>query len=196
MMNNLWGWIMQTKLLITVATTALFFAASPAFSVGSGGGSSGNSEPSEPTPTIKKNVKKQCKRGFYVVNGVCKRIKRADLSDDELYQQGEELALAGEYDWALEVLAVAENQNDPRILNYIGYSHRKSGRLETAVSYYRKALAIDPDYVKAREYLGEGYVVAGRIDLARIELEEIGKRCGKACMEYQLLEKAINQPPS
>ncbi len=36
----------------------------------------------------------------------------------------------------------------------------------------------------AREYLGEGYVKAGRIDLARLELAAIKKLCGTACEEY------------
>jgi tetratricopeptide (TPR) repeat protein len=76
-------------------------------------------------------------------------------------------------------------------LNYTGYSHRKAGRLETGITYYRKALAINPDFVLAREYLGEGYVAAGRIDLAKVELAEIGKRCGVACEEYKDLSKAI-----
>ncbi|MGH8497555.1 MAG: hypothetical protein ACREEM_10475 [Blastocatellia bacterium] len=43
----------------------------------------------------------------------------------------------------------------------------------------------------AREYLGEGYVAAGHIDLAKIELSEIEKRCGITCEEYKDLSKAI-----
>ncbi|MBC8094611.1 MAG: hypothetical protein H7Y43_02250, partial [Akkermansiaceae bacterium] len=52
-------------------------------------------------------------------------------------------------------------------------------------------LAIDPDFVLAREYLGEGYVAAGRIDLATLELNEIRNRAGAGSEEYQDLSKAI-----
>jgi tetratricopeptide (TPR) repeat protein len=53
------------------------------------------------------------------------------------------------------------------VLNGLGYSHRKLGLLDEAIGYYRRALALDPSYVLAREYLGEGYVAAGKIALAR-----------------------------
>jgi tetratricopeptide (TPR) repeat protein len=101
------------------------------------------------------------------------------------------LAKAGEYEWALQVLAAIENQNDPRVLNYTGYSNRKAGRVEIGITYYRKALAIDPNFVLAREYLGEGYVAAGRIDLAQIELGEIKARVGTGSEEYRDLAMAI-----
>jgi tetratricopeptide (TPR) repeat protein len=177
------------------AMTSLFFAtalacsASLALAAGSGSSSEGASPPAKASPKLA-----GCKKGFVKVkrNGktVCSK-KTSELSDDELYNQGAALALEGEYAWALEILGAIKNQNDPRVLNYTGYSHRKSGRLETAVSYYRKALEINPNFVLAREYLGEGYVAAGRIDLAKVELGEIAKRCGTQCSEYQELNKAI-----
>ncbi|MFO1121305.1 MAG: hypothetical protein U1F47_03145 [Hyphomicrobiales bacterium] len=63
------------------------------------------------------------------------------------------------------------------MLNYTGYSHRKAGRLDVGITFYRKALTIDPNFVLARRCLGEGYVAAGRVDLM-VELKEIGTRCG------------------
>jgi hypothetical protein len=53
-------------------------------------------------------------------------------------------------------------------------------------------LAIDPDFVLAREYLGEGYVAAGKLDLARDQLREIGNRCGTNCEEYIELAEVIS----
>jgi tetratricopeptide (TPR) repeat protein len=111
---------------------------------------------------------------------------------DELYDQGRALARAGHYEWALAVLALAD-QNDPHVLNYMGYSHRKAGRLEAGIAYYQKALAIDPDFVLAREYLGEGYVAAGRIELARVELDQIAQRCGTSCAEFKELASHISR---
>jgi tetratricopeptide (TPR) repeat protein len=122
----------------------------------------------------------------------CVKLSAGLLPDEELYQQGRMLAKDGEYDWALTVLSAIANQNDPRVLNYTGYSHRKAGRLATGITFYRRALAINPDFVLAREYLGEGYVAAGRTDLAKVELAEIATRCGVTCPEYKDLKKAID----
>ena len=150
----------------------------PAFAAGGGGGT---------------NPAKDCKKGQVWDSNKkkCVKVSSRILPDEELYEQGSALAKAGEYDWALEVLAAIGNQDDPRVLNYTGYSHRKAGRLDTAMGYYQKALAIDPDFVLAREYLGEGYVAAGRTDLARVELAEIEKRCGTTCEAYQDLAADI-----
>ena len=122
---------------------------------------------------------------------ICVKPTAGLLTDDEFYDQGRLLAKQGEYDWALSVLAMVSNQNDPKVLNYTGYSHRKAGRLETGITYYRKALALNPNFVLAREYLGEGYVAAGRVDLAMVELGEIKNRCGVSCTEYKDLSAAI-----
>jgi tetratricopeptide (TPR) repeat protein len=178
--------------------TSLLFAsvfacsATLAFAAGTGTSSGGGAAPPA-TPTMSPK-KAGCKKGFVMVKRYGKKSctrKTAELTDDDLYEQGRALAMEGEYAWALEVLGAIQNQNDPRVLNYTGYSHRKSGRLETAVGFYKKALEINPDFVLAREYLGEGYVVAGRVDLAKLELGEIAKRCGVQCTEYQELDKAI-----
>lgn len=165
--------------LATVAALAFGVATfAPAYAMGDGGSSS-------TTPA------KKCKKGEVVKNGKCVKATSGVLPDEDLYQQGRALAQAGEYDWALTVLAAVSNQKDPRVLNYIGYSHRKSGRLDEAFGYYHKAIEIDPNFVLAREYLGEGYVAAGRIDLAKSQLTEIANRCGTTCEEYQELAEHI-----
>ena len=173
---------MKKFLYFSLAAFLMTSGGSMTFANPGGGGSS--------APVVKK-----CKKGEVVkkVNNVKKCVKAeiGILPDDELYEQGRVLAKAGQYEWALQVLAAIQNQNDPRVLNYTGYSNRKAGRLEIGITYYRKALAIDPNFVLAREYLGEGYVAAGRIDLAQIELSEIKNRAGINSEEYQDLSKAI-----
>ncbi len=134
-----------------------------------------------------KTVKRQGKR-----RKACVRLVAGLLEDQDLYEQGRDLAKDGRYEEALVVLSAIVDQNDPKVLNYTGYSHRKAGRLETGVAFYQKALAINPDFILAREYLGEGYVAAGRIDLALVQLDEIKKRAGVDSAEYELLQKAIN----
>ena len=168
--------------LITAAFVALFALSATAFAAGDG---NDNTDASPANQKCKKSEvwDKKAKK--------CVKKESGILSDEDLYQQGRALAKQGHYDWALDVLAVIQNQNDPRVLNYTGYSHRKAGRLEIGITYYNKALAIDPNFVLAREYLGEGYVAAGRKELAQLQLNEIASRCGTTCEEYKDLAAAI-----
>jgi tetratricopeptide (TPR) repeat protein len=174
------------KKLLYFSLAAFLMTSGSSMTFAAGGGAGGGN-PGEPV--------KKCKKGEVLkkVGNVkkCVKVESGILPDEDLYQQGRTLAKAGEYEWALQVLAAIENQNDPRVLNYTGYSNRKAGRLEIGITYYRKALAIDPNFLLAREYLGEGYVAAGRIDLAKLELNEIKNRAGTSSEEYQDLSKAI-----
>lgn len=167
--------------LTLAALSCLIALSAPALAAGGGGGN--ESSPAD----------KSCKKGevWDKSKKKCVKAKAGLLPDEDLYQQGRALARQGHYDWAIEVLALVGNQKDPRVLNYTGYSHRKAGRLETGITYYRQALAIDPNFNLAREYLGEGYIAAGRVDLAMAELAAIGKSCGTACEEYKDLSAAI-----
>jgi tetratricopeptide (TPR) repeat protein len=178
---------MKTVTYLTLAATLMF--AAPALAAGESS-SPGTNTPKTSLHCKKGEVIKKVKKNGSMVD-TCVKVSSGILPDEDLYQQGRQLAKDGYYDWALEVLAAIQNQNDPRVLNYTGYSNRKAGRLELGISYYHKALAINPDFVLAREYLGEGYVAAGRIDLAKNELQEIQNRCGTTCEEYKDLQEAI-----
>jgi tetratricopeptide (TPR) repeat protein len=81
------------------------------------------------------------------------------------------------------------------VLTMIGYSERKSGNYDVGVDYYYKALAIDPENVNTREYLGEAYVEKGKINRARAELAKIEAVCGTTCEQYEDLAKAIAGEP-
>ena len=105
---------------------------------------------------------------------------------------GATLAMAGSYGEAIEVLSMATDKTDPRILNYLGYSHRKSGRIQVGLGYYQEALRINPDYTLVREYLGEAYLQLGDVASAKNQLNEIEKRCGTGCEEYTELSKQID----
>jgi tetratricopeptide (TPR) repeat protein len=173
--------------ILFLSLSAFLVTAGYSAALAAGGGGT----PAKPALHCKKGeaVKKVKVSGKWVKK--CVKLEAGILSDEDLYQQGRQLAKAGEYEKALLVLATIKNQNDPRVLNYTGYSNRKAGRLEIGITYYRKALAIDPNFVLAREYLGEGYVSAGRIDLAQIELNEIKARAGANSEEYKDLAKVI-----
>jgi len=57
--------------------------------------------------------------------------------------------------------------------------------------FYREALALDPDFVVARAYLGEAHLQLGALDSARSELSEIARRCGANCAAYGELARNI-----
>lgn len=173
------GPITARGLAVIVALAAGAIFALP--SVGRAAGGGGDTTPTQSCPQGKV---------WSASKGKCVKIS-SSLDDEELYDQGRRLAANGRYEHAIEVLSAVSNRNDPRVLNYLGYSHRKLGRLDTGIRYYAKALAINPDFVLAREYLGEGYVAKGDMAKAREQLHEIEKRCGTACEEYIELAEAI-----
>jgi tetratricopeptide (TPR) repeat protein len=173
-----------------------FFMASPVLAAGDETPKAAT-ETAAPVALSAKSL--NCKRGEAAMWGgdaaakkqTCVALAAGVMGDEELYEQGKLLATESEYDWALEVLALITKQDDAKVLNYIGYSNRKAGRLETGIEAYKKALTIDPNFVQAREYLGEAYILAGKKDLAMVELGEIKTRCGETCAEYAELQKAI-----
>jgi tetratricopeptide (TPR) repeat protein len=181
------------------AALATSLAVTPALAAPGGG--TGNAEPSAAAPAKKSAKTLKCKRGETAKlmttsgkkNWKCVKLKAEILPDDELYNQARLLADEGEYEWALDHLRLMSNQNDPEVLNYTGYANRKAGRLETGIAYYQQALSINPNYVQAREYLGEAYVLAGFNQLAQEQLNEIANRCGTTCDSYVELQKFMQQ---
>ncbi|MDP3525316.1 MAG: tetratricopeptide repeat protein [Hoeflea sp.] len=122
----------------------------------------------------------------------CVVPKKGSLDDDSLYEAGRDLAYAGRYEEAINVLSLASNRNDKRILNFLGFSHRKDGRLEVGIGYYRQAIDVDPTYTLVREYYGEALLLKGDAAGARAQLAAIETLCGsQACEEYQTLAARI-----
>ena len=88
------------------------------------------------------------------------------------------------------VLANKENPSQPDILNYLGYSFRKTGDFAMAEIYYEQGLAINPHHIGINEYLGELYVETNRIDKAKERLMVL-KDCN--CEEYEKLNNLISK---
>ena len=91
---------------------------------------------------------------------------------------------------ALEKLqqAYKTDRNNPDILNYLGFTLRKTGKLKEAEKYYLAGLKIKPDHNGINEYLGELYVATNRLSLAKERLEVL-KGCN--CEEYEELKDVI-----
>ena len=86
--------------------------------------------------------------------------------------------------------AYAKNKKNADILNYLGYTLRKTGDLEQAEIYYLKGLELDSGHLGINEYLGELYVQTNRIGLAKERLEVL-KGCN--CEEYEELKELIEE---
>ena len=84
--------------------------------------------------------------------------------------------------------AYAKDKTNPDILNYLGYTLRKTGSLEKAEIYYLKGLELDASHLGINEYLGELYVETNRIGLAKERLEVLN---GCQCEEYDELKELI-----
>src|SRR5262245_31546309 len=117
--------------------------------------------------------------------------RSAALSDDDLYLAGRDLGQEGRYAEALELFSHIKNPQQARVLSSMGYSTRKLGDIDRGIDYYHQALAIDPNYTKARQYLGEAYLQKGDVGQAKEQLMEIADHCGGPCDDYELLVKAI-----
>lgn len=100
---------------------------------------------------------------------------------------------AGDYGSAIPLLqqSLASDPNNPDALNELGFSYRKLGHYSDSLDAYKKALALQPNHVDANEYLGELYLQMKRPDLAKQQLEILGKLCPSGCEQRGDLEKQI-----
>jgi tetratricopeptide (TPR) repeat protein len=138
-------------------------------------------------------VRTSCGTGQVWSSGVdaCLDGNSAALTDEDLYLAAGDLVLEARYADALPLLFRIKDRNNPQVLNLIGYSTRKLGDIDKGIDYYHQALAIDPNYTKARQYLGEAYLQKDDVERAKEQLMEIADRCGGPCDDYELLVKAI-----
>ena len=84
--------------------------------------------------------------------------------------------------------AYKSDKKNPDILNYMGFTSRKTDNFKEAENYYLAGLGLDPKHNGINEYLGELYVQTNRIDKANERLAVL-KNCD--CEEYQDLELII-----
>ena len=173
---------MRKFALIAASSAALVLSSGYALAV-SGGSSSGSSGSAN-----------TCKQGYVWDKKTKKCVQQSgsNIPDDELIQQGWALAKSGQFEAGRALFSAVANRNNPEVYNGLGYTNRKLGYFTDAIAFYQKALALDPNYVQAREYLGEGYVTMGKFDLASDQLAQIGRICGATCEEYTDLREFID----
>lgn len=114
-----------------------------------------------------------------------------DLGDG--YQAARALIKAEKYNEGIAALEALNKPEDPRVLNWVGYSHRKLGNTDQAIAFYTKALTIAPDFTPAHEYLGEAYIQAHDLAKAKVQLATIDQLCGQDCKEYKELKRSLDK---
>lgn len=169
------------RLLLPVIAGSLLFSGA---ALAMGGDGSGQTKPTCPKGQIYDTKTKTC-----MVD------KSSMIGDNDRANYAYALAKSGRYQDALDVLNTLKNPNTAVALNYRGYATRKLGRTDEGIGYYLKSVALDPNYPKVREYLGEAYMVKGRPDLAKEQLTVIQSLCGTGCEEYRDLAAAIDHHP-
>ena len=116
-----------------------------------------------------------------------------------LVNRGKKLEKKGKNEKALKLYKSAyeklleanklESRN-PDILNYLGFTLRKTGKFKQAEKYYLQGLEIKPNHNGINEYLGELYVQTNRIDKAKERLAVL-KNC--KCKEFNELKELIEK---
>ena len=86
------------------------------------------------------------------------------------------------------IKAYEKDKKNADIINYLGFTLRKSGNFEEAEKFYLTGLEIEPNHKGINEYLGELYVQTNRIELAKERLEVL-KAC--KCEAYEELKELI-----
>lgn len=172
---SFFGLVVACGLLAFSLTATVFLPGTKAYAMGG--------EPAAPKVDCRKKKNKK--------KPECKKKRKSELTDDELYQAGYWLVRWGRYEDALAQFMQIREQDAPRVLNYLGFTTRKLGRVDQALEYYRRALALDPNYTLARAYMGEAFLGQGQLDAAKGQLQEIGRRCGEACVEFVQLASQI-----
>lgn len=196
------GWFCITAFLFCLGAAGPAFANGGGGSSGASGGGAGGGNSTTDSSMGDAQSQKRLQGGADLTTcpkgavwdrrkRTCLQTRGGILPDEELAEYAYALAKADRYDEALQVLDLLENPNTPQALNYRGYATRKLGDTDKGISYYLKSVALDPSYTQVREYLGEAYVIKGKLDLAKEQLQTIERLQGRDNEEYEDLSNAI-----
>ncbi len=113
--------------------------------------------------------------------------------DNPAYAQAVKLVDAGDYAGAVPLLqkAIAADPTNADAHNYLGFSHRKLGNVDVALTQYGKALELNPKHLAANEYLGELYLDLDQLDKAKERLAVLDGACFFGCEEYRELKAKV-----
>ena len=90
-----------------------------------------------------------------------------------------------------DLLKISNTNLHADVYSLLGFTLRKTGDTSTSLTYYTKALELQPDHKGAREYLGELFAETGKLDKAKEQLAILARLCPGGCEEREDLQKAI-----
>ena len=150
----------------------------------------GSADPAPPKPTA---TTQQCAEGlvFDLATKTCLPPEDSTNDDSARMNDVRELAYDGRYADALRVLDTMQDQSDDMVITYRGFATRKSGDMASGMAFYRTALAVNPDNLLTRSYMGQALVEQGQTDLALAQLTEIRMRGGRGTWAETSLASAL-----
>ncbi len=112
---------------------------------------------------------------------------------DKIYVASLALINEKKYDAAIAELESASQNLGPHpdILTYLGFANRKLKNFDIAETYYKQALAADPNHLGAHEYFGELMIERGDMDGAKAQLAKLDGLCSFGCYEAEELRRWI-----
>lgn len=118
-------------------------------------------------------------------------VATSTLSAD--FRMGKKAVEAKEYRSAISFLikAADETPDNADVYNLLGFSYRKLGELDKSLTFYNRALSIDPKHRGANEYIGELFLQTGDLSQAEKHLKVLDKACFFGCEEYDELKEEI-----
>ena len=110
----------------------------------------------------------------------------------DLYKQAEDLIDDEEYGKAIPLLqqSIQEKGEYADALNLLGYANRKLGDKAKAMTYYTKALNMEPNHLGANEYMGELYLELNNLPKAEERLAVLKGACGN-CEQFEELDDKV-----
>ena len=93
---------------------------------------------------------------------------------------------------ALSSAALRDTRNAD-IQNYLGFAHRNAGQMNEAFAHYERALKLNPRHRGAHEYVGEAYLIVGKLAQAEAHLKALQAICVLPCEELDDLKAKIDR---
>jgi Flp pilus assembly protein TadD len=112
---------------------------------------------------------------------------------DPNFARAKAMVEARDYRGAVPLLqqVVAKDPKNADAYNLLGFATRSSGDPNGSLQYYQYALSLDPRHLGAHEYIGEAYLMLGRLQEAEQHLARLDSLCVFGCSEYRMLKAAV-----
>ncbi len=162
---------MRSGVMTAGALVAVLLASECAFAAPSGGSNSGSYDVPQRQLTPEDRAKAAYNQGVRAVKQAGKYEKAAGEATNDAKKAKALERARGQHEKAREYFAAAvrELPQMHEAWNYLGYTSRKLGAYNDALTAYDEALRLSPAFAEAIEYRGEAYLALDRIEDAKGE---------------------------